>query len=70
MSTHLGLQLLLVHVSVLAHQHSVGGGLGSSLGSSLAQTHSVVKDTRQDGQIRISFQHQYFVQLQFSIIIE
>lgn len=38
--THLSFKLFLVHISVLAHQHSVCGGLCSSLGSSLAQTHS------------------------------
>lgn len=44
-NTHLGLQLLLVHISVLAHQHGVGGGLCSGLGSPLAQTHSATQDT-------------------------
>lgn len=38
--SHLGLQFLLVHISVLTHQHSVGGRLCSSLSSPLAQTHS------------------------------
>lgn len=38
--THLSFQLFLVHVSVLTHQHCVCGGLSSSLGSPLAQTHS------------------------------
>jgi len=43
-NTHLGLQLLLIHISVLAHQHGVGGGLCSGLGSPLAQTHSATQD--------------------------
>ena len=37
--THLGFEFLLVHVSVLTHQHGVCGWLSSSLGSPLAQTH-------------------------------
>ncbi len=38
-STHLSLQLLLVHVSVFAHQHSVCRRRSANLRSPLAQTH-------------------------------